>query len=114
MAVDLLAVGEEVAPDAGGGGEGRAGRGRRPRSRTSRRSRRALKARKVAPNGTWPLPGVPRSFSDEVDVVDLGQEAGDRAQRVLFLDVGVEGVVEGAVIGLADRAHDRGGVGQRC
>ena len=49
----------------------------------------------------------------EVDVVDLGQEAADRAQRVLLLDVGVEGVVEGAVIGLADLAHDRGGVGQR-
>jgi hypothetical protein len=47
-----------------------------------------------------PLPGMPRSFSQDVEDM-LAQEA-DGGGLILLFDIGVEGVVEYADIGVRD------------
>ena len=59
----------------------------------------------VAAHGTWPLPGVPRSFS-EMWTWLIAQIRRDHADRVLLLDIGVEGVVEQAVVRVVDPPDD--------
>ena len=58
----------------------------------------SLSALNVSSQWTWPVPGVPRSFSLMWTWASTGASRADRRRLVLLLDVGVEGVVHRAEV----------------
>ena len=109
--IDLFGGGEEVAPDAGGGGE-------------------------VGEGTAEGFDGHPAVVTDFLEVLDLfgdvdvattrgaavvfgdvnviefagGEYGVDGGEGILFFDVGVEGVVHGAEVGVIDALHVGGGL----
>ena len=59
------------------------------------------------------LAGSPTVVLGEMHVIDLREVRRDHPDGILFLDVGVERVIEQAVVGRVDLANDVGGVGDR-